>query len=125
MPFSENEQRKREISQQIILAGDTDLELVISTQVLAEFGRTMLQKFNMKPLLVLEMLEDPNRFSVVQVNLSLIRRGIELFDIYQLSSWDAMIISAAEFAVCDGLITEDLPSNPRQIGSVSIFNPFG
>jgi len=44
-------------------------------------------------------------------------------DRYGLSWWDALIVSAAQVADCQYLLTEDLQENQR-FGEVQVINPF-
>ncbi len=44
-------------------------------------------------------------------------------DLYQLSWWDALIVSAAQVADCRFLLTEDLQDG-QLLGNLRVVNPF-
>jgi predicted nucleic acid-binding protein len=44
-------------------------------------------------------------------------------DGYQISWWDALIVSAAQLVDCRYLLTEDLQEN-QEFGSLRVINPF-
>ncbi len=46
-----------------------------------------------------------------------------ILDHYQLSYWDALIVSAAQLIDCRYLLTDDLQEN-QKIGHVEVINPF-
>lgn len=96
---------------------------VVSTQVLAEYARTALDKLGQAPEVVLRQLLVLESLEVIQVTPALVRRSVELHQVYQLNYWDAGVIAAAELAQCDVVLSEDF-SDGRLYGAVRVENPF-
>ena len=98
---------------------------VISTQVLQEFFVTVTRKIP-RPLaipLARAIIEDLSRWEVVAPGPEAVLQAIDLQRDYQLSYWDAMILTTAHLGGAAVLLTEDL--NPGQeIAGVIITNPF-
>jgi predicted nucleic acid-binding protein len=61
--------------------------------------------------------------TVVGADAELVRSAISLARRQQISSWDALIIRAAQVAGCDRLLTEDLQHDAR-FDDVRVENPF-
>lgn len=59
----------------------------------------------------------------VTVNGEILERGWKMQDRYQLSFWDALIVSAAKSAECKYLLTEDLQAG-QDLDGLLIVNPF-
>ncbi len=96
---------------------------VISTQVLQEYTNVALNKLNQDQSVALRQLVLLEGFEVVSISPALIRRGIEIKAAYNNSFWDSIIISTAEYAKCDTVLSEDF--NPSQFYSgIVIENPF-
>ena len=57
------------------------------------------------------------------IDPSLILNGIGIKRKYKISFWDALIVAAAQRAVCKILFTEDL-SHGMKIAGIEIVNPF-
>ena len=62
-------------------------------------------------------------FEVVQVTTERILRAVDISVFHQLSFWDSLIISTAEAARCETLLTEDM-NDGQIIEGVRIVNPF-
>ena len=62
-------------------------------------------------------------FEVVQVTTEYILRAVDISAFHQLSFWDSLIISTAEAARCETLLTEDM-NDGQIIEGVRIVNPF-
>ena len=63
------------------------------------------------------------RFRVQPVNLQTMASALEIASTHGFSYWDSAIVAAAEALGCEHLYTEDL-SHGRQVGGVTIVNPF-
>lgn len=103
----------------------SDLDLVISTQVLQEFYVTVTRKFakTMSDRDVLLAMQSLRALPTVQVEVTMIFEAIGLGRRFQLSFWDALIVRAALTAGCSRVLTEDLQHKLR-IGDLVIENPF-
>ena len=96
---------------------------VISTQVLQEYAHVALTKLNQRQDVVLRQLVLLEGLDIVYQSPALIRRSIEIRAAYRISFWDACIISAAEHASCDVILSEDLNAGQSYSG-INMENPF-
>ena len=96
---------------------------VISTQVLQEYAHVALTKLNQRQDVVLRQLVLLEGLDIVYQSPALIRRSIEIRAAYRISFWDACIISAAEHARCDVILSEDLNAGQSYSG-INMENPF-
>jgi len=92
------------------IAGD----VLISTQVLAEFAATPLHKLSppAKPSDVKQVLDALEPIRVIAPDLEMVRRAIDAHAVYALHFYDGMIVAAAERGACTRIWSEDL--NPGQ-----------
>lgn len=96
---------------------------VLSGQVLQEYASVAVTKLHQHVAVVTHQLHLLETFRIVLVDPALVRRALELQQLYQLNFWDAQIVAAAERAGCDTLLSEDL--NPGQVyAGVRCRNPF-
>ena len=121
--FSNSEPEKRAKCLKILQKGKEKAYFVISTQVIKEFSAVMIRKFKVSPLEVKSIIDNLAQFEVVTVDINIIKDGIDLFILHQLSFWDSIIIAAAKHAKCHILISEDL-HHKQNITGVTIQNPF-
>lgn len=96
---------------------------VISTQVLQEYAAVALNKLHQRQDVILRQLVLLEELEVVPQSPVLIRRSVEIKATYQISFWDACIISAAEHAKCNIILSEDLNSGQFYSG-IAMENPF-
>jgi predicted nucleic acid-binding protein len=102
-----------------------DSALVVSTQVLQEFYVSVTRKLT-RPLAPREAANATREVaacSVVQVDVPLIFRAIELSQREAVSFWDALIIRAGMESGCTRILSEDLQDG-RRFGDMAIENPF-
>ncbi len=97
--------------------------VVISTQVLQEFYVVATGKLKVDAELAKKMVSVLANFETVTVDLPVIRQAIDISSAEQLSFWDALIISSAESAGCEVIVTEDL-NHGQLIKGVRTENPF-
>lgn len=100
-------------------------ELILSTQVLAEFSCTLLHKLSPKasPEQVSAILDALGPIPTVVPDADMVRRAVEAHAAYGLYFYDAMIIAAAERARSHTIWSEDLNPGQKYFG-VSVANPF-
>jgi len=96
---------------------------VISTQVLQEYAHVALNKLHQRQDVILRQLLLLEGFEVVQQSPFLIRRSVEIRTTYRIGFWDACIISSAEHAKCNIILSEDLNSGQFYSG-IAMENPF-
>ena len=95
----------------------------ISFQVLQEFYVKATQKWPQGRDQARAEVKDLLAWQPVQVDAAILDRGWRLQDRYQLSFWDALIVSAAKTIDCRYLLTEDLQSD-QDLDGVIVINPF-
>lgn len=95
---------------------------VISTQVMQEFYVAATKKLGADPLLVKDILNTFLRFETVVITPGSIKDAIDCSLINRISSWDSLIVVAAERARCEKIWTEDL-NDGQIIRGVRIENP--
>jgi len=99
-------------------------DIVVSTQVLAEFYAVVTRKLALPvPIddteaMVRQLLALP----VVAIDASLVASAVTGSREWQISIWDALIVRAAEIAGCRRVLSEDL-ADGRTYGSVIVENP--
>jgi len=96
---------------------------VISTQVLQEYAHVALNKLRQRQDVILRQLLLLEGFEVVQQSPLLIRRSVEIRTTYRIGFWDACIISSAEHAKCNIILSEDL-NNGQFYSGIAMANPF-
>ena len=118
---------KQSVSRSLLkkVTEQSDLDYVISTQVLQEFYVTVTRKFarTLSEQEVLLAMTGLRTFPTVQVDVPMIFEAIELGRRFKLSFWDSLIVSAASSAGCSRVLSEDLQHGMR-IDSLTIENPF-
>jgi predicted nucleic acid-binding protein len=115
---------KRRIAQDLVrraVAG----EMVISTQVLAEFAATLLHKLTptVRPEDVTDVLDALGPIKTVTPDGGVVRRAVEARAQYGVHFWDGMIVAAAERGHCARIWSEDLNAGQEYFGVV-VENPF-
>lgn len=118
-----SDRAKRDTCRGLLKAAEEERTGVISTQVMQEFYSIATRKFRMEPMLAKETLESFEIFEIVVVSPTLIYSAADCQLISKLSFWDAMIVVAAEAALCETICTEDLNSG-QIIRGMRITSPF-
>jgi len=108
-----------------ILEPDAGKDLVISAQVLGEFFVTVTRKFarSVPEGEAHAMVDRMARLPVVSIDAGLVTAAIAASREWQISYWDALILSAAEMSGCRTVLSEDL-SDGATYGSVTVEDPF-
>jgi len=98
---------------------------VLSAQVLQEFCYVLTRK--MRPARpsdeVATRAQNFLDWDVVSGSAELAIHALEVYELNIMSSWDALIVGAAQSARCSILYTEDL-SHGQRFGSLRVLNPF-
>lgn len=121
----EDEPDKRARARALLSRAPAD-DLVISTQVLAEYYVTVTRKLA-RPLPACHAaarVDDLAKMATVRTDVALVRAAVETSRSAVISLWDALIIEAAHVAGCARLLTEDLATGST-IRGVRIEDPFG
>ena len=122
--YDVSDPRKQRLAQDLVrraVAG----ELVISTQVLAEFAATLLHKLVPAPSPddVIGLLDTLAPIRLITPDGDIVRRAVEARAAYGLHFYDGMIIAAAERAACERIWSEDFNSGQKYFGTLAA-NPF-
>ena len=98
---------------------------VISTQVVNEFLNVLLGKRKLERAKAFRLARVLMRHcDVVSVTPEITEQAMTLGERYQISHWDALIVSAELAAGCDTLYSEDMQNGQVFDGRVTIRNPF-
>ena len=97
--------------------------ITISTQVLAEAHNVLTRKKRWVVDDALQAVKGFRGMRIVVLGADSVLAALELAARQRLSTWDAMVIQAAQESGCDTLFSEDL-QNGRRFGAVQIVNPF-
>lgn len=114
--------KKRDICRAHIKTLRNNLRGVISTQVMQEFYLVATKKLNTDPLVAKSILHSFENFEIVVITPEIINDAIDCSILNRLSFWDSLIISAAQYAKCEQLLTEDL-NHGQIIQGLRIVNP--
>ncbi len=116
--------RKQEIARELVRRAMLG-EMVISTQTLAEFSATLLQRFSTfySSDQVLGILDALAPIKLVVPDAGIVRRAVEAHEIYGVHFYDGVIVAAAERAGCERIWSEDLNPGQKYFGAV-VTNPF-
>ena len=95
---------------------------VISTQVLQEFYVSCVKKLKIDPLITKEIITSYEHFEVIQISQEIIKEAIDCSVLNKISFWDSLIVSAAQYAKCREIWSEDM-SDGQIIRGIKIVNP--
>ena len=123
--YDPGDPRKQRLAQNLVrkaLAGD----ILVSTQVLAEFAATLLHKMQpaARPEDVAAVLDALGPIGVVSPDADMVRRAVNARGKYGVHFYDGMIVAAAERGGCTRIWSEDLNPGQKYFG-VAVENPFG
>jgi predicted nucleic acid-binding protein len=124
--YDDRDLRKHRIATDLIREFTATKNVVISYQVVQEFFNVALGKSARKlthedARKVLDDLFRP--LKIVSPSFALVSEGIHIQQRYKLSWYDSLIVSAAQYAGCDLLYSEDL-QHGQQFGAVTVHDPF-
>jgi predicted nucleic acid-binding protein len=107
-----------------VVGPESGYQVVLSTQVLAEFYAVVTRKLAqpLAPAAARALATQMSEFAVVSVDAPLVLSAFDASVAWGISAWDALIIRAAEIAQCAVLLTEDL-ADGAMYGSVRVVNP--
>ena len=116
---------KQRIAQKILVSGLQEETAVLSAQVLGEFFVVVTRKIK-TPMTADEAGEIINVLSVlpvVEIDLALVERAVDLHRDHRISYWVALIVAAAQRGGCNHIYTEDL-NDGQGFDGVVVKNPF-
>ena len=121
--LDKHDPQKQGRARKILKKAADDYSGVISTQVLQEFYVTATAKLGVDPLLAKDMIHAFNNYETIIITPEIIKDGIDCSILHRISFWDALIVSAAEKALCEKIWTDDL-NDGQIIKGVKVENPF-
>ena len=121
--FLNQDVSKKSVAARILVDAVRAANGYVSLQVANEFCNVMVKKSG-KPLSeIQEAMKLFGRFHMVEGNLRLTQRALEIKHLYGIQFYDSLILAFAESAGCDEILTEDL-NDGQMYGSVKAVNPF-
>lgn len=116
---------KQKIAQDMLIQGIRNDDSVISTQVLGEFFTVVTRKirYPISFRTARQIIKNISVMNVQAIDLTVVERALETVDIYKISYWDSLIVAAAEKAMCERIVTEDLNGGQLYHGMIAV-NPF-
>lgn len=123
--YDKHEPQKQRKAQELLTDGIEQENLFLSVQVLGEFFNVVTRHIP-QPMTPDEAKEIINTLSILpvqEIDLTMVNRAIDTHKAYQISYWDALIVSAAERAGCMMILSEDL-SDGQTYHKILVSNPF-
>lgn len=120
---TEQDARKRSISELLIDESIRNGNGAISFQVLREFANVMFKKFGLAADEVRRTLSIFGDLPRVPESEALLDCGMDIKERYGIQFYDALIVASAEAAGCDTIYSEDL-ADGAVYGSVRVVDPF-
>ncbi len=123
--YDKHEPQKQRKAQELLTDGIEQENLFLSVQVLGEFFNVVTRHIP-QPMTPDEAKEIINTLSILpvqEIDLAMVNRAIDTHKAYQISYWDALIVSAAERAGCMMILSEDL-SDGQTYHKILVRNPF-
>lgn len=122
--YDPSDSAKQRVAQDLVrraVAGD----MVMSTQVLAEFAATLLHKLSpaARPEDVTALLDALGPVRLITPDSDTVRRAVEVRAAYGVHFYAGMIVAAAERGGCSRIWSDDLNSGQKYFG-IAVENPF-
>ena len=114
---------KRDRARSLLKEVSREVPPCISTQVLQEFFVTVTRKMGVAPLQAKRILHSFRHMETVLIDQDDISRAIDGSVVWQVSFWDALILTSALKARCTIVYSEDL-NDGQTYDSVRVLNPF-
>ena len=114
---------KKRVARELLDRFPKEAPPCISTQVLQELYSTLTRKIRVAAENAKELLLFYENFNVVTVTVDDINTAVDTSIRWQVSIWDALILTSAKKAGCSVVYTEDL-NDGQKYGSVKAVNPF-
>ena len=116
--------QKRSKALKILFQALSCRDFAISHQVLSECANVLFKKGNMEALKVIQCLGYLQHIgNIVPIDIQMLRRAIEIKNLYGLQFYDAQIVAAAEKVECTEIWSEDFANGQIYCG-IRCVNPF-
>lgn len=123
--YDKSDPERQKKAQQILKDVFQNENGILSPQVLSEFFVVVTRKIK-NPLSSIDaktIISSLSFLQVEEIDLTSVKRAIETHIQFKISYWDSLIISTAERAVYNIILSEDL-NHGQIINGVEINNPF-
>ena len=123
--YDQHDPQKQTKAQGLLTTGIEQENLFLSVQVLGEFFNVVTRHIP-KPMSSGEAKDIINTLRILPVqdiDRTMVKRAIDTHEMYQISYWDSLIVSAAERAGCGIILSEDL-SDGQTYHNILVNNPF-
>ncbi len=118
---ADNLEKKKRVHD-LLLASAT---IFISTQVINEFvAVTVRKRIHARDEAIRYALEFMELFTVIPLDVPIVRRSFDLMGKHGFSNWDSLILAAALEHSCTFLYSEDLQHGQVIDRRLTIINPF-
>lgn len=121
--LDKHDEDRRNQAKKLLLTLSHSRQIVISTQVLNEVYAVATNKLKIDPLAGKQFINKLSEFTTVIITNQIIQKAVDCSILNKINYWDALMITAAEAALCSVLYTEDL-NHQQAINGVKIINPF-
>jgi predicted nucleic acid-binding protein len=117
--------QKQTMAQGLLTDGIKQENLFLSVQVLGEFFNVVTRHIPqpMSPGEAKEIISTLSILPVQDIDMTMVKRAIGTHELYRISYWDSLIVSAAERAGCRIILSEDL-SDGQTYHNILVNNPF-
>jgi len=117
--------KKHGLAKQVVTELWENRSGVLSTQVIQEFYVTLTRKIPapLKKSTVIRIIKSFLNWEIVINDAPIILQACEIEETYNLSFWDALIVSAAYSRNVTTILTEDL-NHGQRVEGILIVNPF-
>ena len=123
--YDQHDPHKQTKAQGLLTDGIKQENLILSVQVLGEFFNVVTRHIPqpMSPGEAKEVINTLSILPVQDIDMTMVKRAIDTHEMYQISYWDSLIISAAERSGCGMILSEDL-SDGQNYHNILVNNPF-
>jgi len=123
--YDQHDPQKQTKAQGLLTDGIKQENLFLSVQVLGAFFSVVTRHIPqpMSPGEAREIIDTLSILPVQDIDMTMVKRAIDTHEMYQISYWDSLIVSAAERAGCRIILSEDL-SDGQTYHHIRVSNPF-
>jgi predicted nucleic acid-binding protein len=123
--YDQHDPKKQTKAQELLTDGIKQERLFLSVQVLGEFFNVVTRHIPqpMSPGEAKEIINTLSILPVQDIDMTMVKRAIDTHEMYQISYWDSLIVSAAERSGCRIILSEDL-SDGQTYHNILVNNPF-
>jgi len=123
--YDQHDPQRQTKAQGLLTDGIKQENLFLSVQVLGEFFNVVTRHIPqpMSPSEAKEIINTLNILPIQEIDMTMVKRAIDTHEMYRISYWDSLIVSAAERTGCRIILSEDL-SDGQTYHDIQVNNPF-